>query len=89
MRIWLTILTLGLIAGVFFKPFSVIKNPLGGEMIGATTYDGSAVQGFWNRSHIRRLEMGVVKSEEELPRFTCSERMKSYALDWTYDRSQH
>jgi hypothetical protein len=67
LRIWLIILTLGLIAGVFFKPFSVIKNPLGGEMIGATTYDGSAVQGFWNRSHIRRLEMGVVRREGGTP----------------------
>lgn len=63
-RLWLFALTLGFLVGVFFQPFSVVRDLWSGQMVAVTTTAGTAVQGFWNTRKERRLELGVVKVGE-------------------------
>ncbi len=64
LKVWLALLTLVIIVGAYFKPFSILGSNFSGRMIGTSMGSGTAVQGFWNTEKQRRLEFGVVKNGE-------------------------
>jgi hypothetical protein len=67
---WLVILTsalaiilpFALVAGMFFMPFSVVKNAKSGQAVYVSTFGEAAVMNFNNKRKERRLELGVVPS---------------------------